>query len=291
MNIRQLKSLVTFFKEGSFAAAAEKLGLSHSAISVQMQQLEEELAAELFDRTSRPARLTPLGLTIANQAAKTLEQFQLIEKTAAGEVLQNSISIGFVPTTMQSLLPAVLNQLRSDHPNLQVKVKTSLSGELAEAVSRQELDFAFLTSPIIETKELAVREIADEPLFVIGPASCHQAKTDAELAQMMPFISFNKKSWLGQQISARLQSRGIFVQEAMELDSIDTIETLVEQGFGVSIVPQRLLAKPLSNQLTKIPFCEPAESRKLVLVSNAHNPNHQLAEVIERLSSGLTKHQ
>jgi DNA-binding transcriptional LysR family regulator len=287
MNIRQLKSLVTFHEEGSFAAAGEKLGLSHSAISVQMQQMEEELAAALFDRSSRPAQLTPLGLTIAHQAAKTLEQFRLIEKTAAGEVLQTSISIGFVPTTMQSLLPAVLNQLRNDHPDLQVKVKTSLSGELAEAVSRQELDFAFLTSPIVATKELTVKEIADEPLYVIGPASCIDAATDAELAQMMPFISFNKKSWLGQQISARLQSRGIFVQEVMELDSIDTIESLVAQGFGVSIVPQRLLANPLSSQLTKISFCDPAESRKLVLVSNNGNPNHQLAKIIDRLSSEL----
>ena len=71
-----------------------------------------------------------------------------------------------------------------------MKVKTSLSGELAEAVSRQELDFAFLTSPIVATKELTVKEIADEPLYVIGPASCIDAATDAELAQMMPFISF-----------------------------------------------------------------------------------------------------
>ena len=104
---------------------------------------------------------------------------------------------------------------------------------------------------------------------------------------LMPFISFNKKSWLGQQISARLQSRGIFVQEVMELDSIDTIESLVAQGFGVSIVPQRLLANPLSSQLTKISFCDPAESRKLVLVSNNGNPNHQLAKIIDRLSSEL----
>ena len=184
---------------------------------------------------------------------------------------------------MQSLLPAVLDHLRDEQPNIQVKVKTALSGELDEAVARQELDFAFLTSPISETRELLVSEIADEPLFVIGPAACSSAKNDAALAQMMSFISFNKKSWLGQQIGARLQSRGIFVHETMELDSIDTIETLVEQGYGVSIVPQRLLAPALSNNLVKFPFCEPAESRKLVLISQADSVNHQLVEIIDGL--------
>ena len=161
MNIRQLKSLVTFLDAGSFAAAGEVLGLSHSAISVQMQQLEDELNVQIFDRNTRPAALTVLGLAIAQQAKKSLQEFDLIERIAAGGALQSTISIGFVPTTMQSLLPAVLDHLRDEQPNIQVKVKTALSGELAEAVARQELDFAFLTSPISETRELLVSEIGE----------------------------------------------------------------------------------------------------------------------------------
>lgn len=287
MNLRQLHTLNAFLEQGSFSAVGDKIGLSHSAVSVQMQQLEAELGVPLFDRKSRPPALTEAGEKIAKLARDVLSQIEKIRAIASGSSVAGTASIGFVPTTLQTLLPPLLNALRETYPELQVVVKSGLSGELAASIIQRELDFAILTSPLVEMPELAITEIASEPLYVIGPISRSGAKSDAALARAMPFIAFNKKTWLGQQIASRLQSRGIYVDEVMEVDSLDAIERLVRDGFGVSIVPQRLLARQISKKIVRIPFCEPTEVRKLVLVQNVHVRKSELGTAIRDICAEL----
>ncbi|WP_282608482.1 LysR family transcriptional regulator [Pelagibius sp. Alg239-R121] len=287
MNLRQLHTLAAFYERGSFAAAGDHVGLSHSAVSVQMQQLEEELGTALFDRSSRPPVLTGTGAQIALLGREVLDQVEAIRRVASGQDVAGSLSIGFVPTTLYSLVPGVLNELRVHFPQLQVIVKSGLSSELAALVLGRELDFAILTSPVVAMPDLEITEIASELLYAIGPPSRAEVTGDAALVRSMPFISFSKKTWLGQQIAARLQSRGIYVDEIMEVDSLDAIEKLVLDGFGVSIVPQRLLAQPLSEKLVRIPFCQPAEQRKLVLVQHAQGRRSELEQAVREIAAGL----
>ena len=268
MNLRQLRTLAAFLEHSSFSAVGKSVLLSHSAISVQMQQLESELETSLFDRRSRPPRLTDSGKQIATLAVEVNNLIDTIRTVAAGHTVAGTISIGFVPTTLRTVLPKVLNQLRAQYPQLRVSVKSGLSGELAAMVIQRQIDYALLTSPIVEMPELSITEIALEPLYVIAPLSQAGVANDAELARSMPFVAFNKKTWLGRQIATRLQSRRIVVDEMMEVDSLDVIEELVADGFGVSIVPQRLETRRLSEDLLRIPFCQPTESRKLVLVQH-----------------------
>ena len=84
MNLRQLRSLVAVLDSGSFAAAGDRIGLSHAAISVQMQQLETTLGAALFDRSNRPARLTRTGVRIAQLAGEVLARIENIKLEAIG---------------------------------------------------------------------------------------------------------------------------------------------------------------------------------------------------------------
>ena len=113
-----------------------------------------------------------------------------------------------------------------------------------------------------------MQELVIEPLYVIAPKHLPPA-SDFSLLTTQPFIAFEAMTWMGHQVSARLQSRGIRVNEIMEVDSLDAIEKMVSEGFGVSIVPQRFLAPPLAQHLTIVPFCAPQEIRRLVLVHRA----------------------
>lgn len=286
VNLRQIRTLCAFLEQGSFSATGDRVGLSHSAVSVQMQQLEDELGTPLFDRRSKPPVLTATGVEVATIGRGVLAQIEKMRAIAKGEDVANEVSIGFVPTTLQNLLPAVLQELRNSHPQTRVNVKSAMSGELAAAVIRREMDFAILTSPITEIPDLNISEIAAEPMYVIGPDSQIGISDDAELARSMPFIAFSKRTWLGRQIMARLQTRGIYVDEVMEVDSLETIEQLVADGFGVSIVPQRLLARPLADKLASVPFCDPVEMRKLVLVNHIHKPLPKLASSIRAAVTG-----
>ena len=288
MNLRQLRSLVAVLDNGSFAAAGDRIGLSHAAISVQMQQLETTLGAALFDRSSRPARLTRTGVRIAQLAGEVLAKIENIKLEAIGAETVGSVSIGFIPTSVHTLLPRVLNALRQQFPELQVSVKSGLSGELATAVVRRELDYALVTTPVIEIPELDITAIASEPFYVIGPAGA-DIDSDAELLRSMPYIAFNKRTWVGQHIAAKLQQRGIHVTESIEIDSLEAIENLVADGFGVSIVPRRLHARLEPDKLLQIPFGNPVDTRQLTLIQHMGRSPSRFDTAIKSIFLDLPK--
>lgn len=287
MNLRQLRSISTILQQGSFAAAGDRIGLSHSAISVQMQQLESSLGIELFDRSSRPVTLTVEGARIANIAGEVLDKLETIKRVASGAETLDSIAIGFIPTTVQNLLPRVLEALREEFPTLQVRVKSGLSGELAAAVARRELDYALLTTPVVEIPELDITAIASEPFYVIAPVDRAGIKADDELLRSMPYIAFSRRTWVGQHIAAKLQQRGIHIRESIEIDSLEAIENLVARGFGVSIVPRRLHAVINPENIVQLPFGTPVDTRQLALVQPVSRPKTRLDLAIKKIFTDL----
>jgi DNA-binding transcriptional LysR family regulator len=287
MNLRQLRTVATILQQGSFAAAGDRIGLSHSAISVQMQQLEHSLGVELFDRGSRPVTLTPEGMRIAAIANEILDKLETIKQVASGTEALASVAIGFIPTTVQNLLPRVLEALGEEFPALQVSVKSGLSGELAAAVARRELDYALLTAPAVEIPELDIVPIASEPFYVIAPATRADIEADDELLRSMPYIAFNRRTWVGQHIAAKLQQRGIHIHESIEIDSLEAIENLVSRGFGVSIVPRRLHATIDADNIVQLPFGAPVETRQLALVQHVARARSSFDLALKKIFTGL----
>ncbi|MFT5219347.1 MAG: DNA-binding transcriptional LysR family regulator [Planctomycetota bacterium] len=287
MNLRQLRTLVTARELGSFAAAGDRLGLSHAAVSIQMQQLEAMLKARLFDRRSKPITLTREGLRIADLASEVLGKIESIEQLAAGEEFRGSITIGIIPTCVGHLLPLILNALRQQFSGLQVKIKSGLSAELAQAVIRGEIDYALLTSPTVEMPELSMTEIAAEPLYVIAAVGQPKKMTDHRLLASMPYIAFNKRTWVGQQIATRLQQRDIQVNETIEINSLEAIENLVTTGFGVSIVPKRLRTELDQSKLLCVPFGSPVETRKLSVIRLRQGHNAGIDDAVRLMFTHL----
>jgi DNA-binding transcriptional LysR family regulator len=288
MNLRQLRTLSTILDRGSFAAAGDHIGLSHAAVSVQMNQLETTLSAELFDRSSRPVKLTADGVRIAQLAGEVLDKVENLRLEASGAKTSGAVSIGFIPTCVHHLLPRVLDAIRNTFPDLKVSVKSGLSGELAAAVVRRELDFALVTTPLAEIPELDITPIASEPFYVIGPPGT-AVDSDTNLLRSLPYISFNKRTWVGQHIAAKLQQRGIHIQAAIEIDSLEAIENLVADGFGVSIVPLRLHAADQPPRLVRIPFGNPVDTRQLTLIRHIGKPPSRLDSAIKTIFVDLPK--
>ncbi len=289
MNLRQLRTLVSIMQTGSFAASGDRIGLSHAAISIQMRQLEASLGVRLFDRSSRPVALTADGVRAARLATEVLDKIENIKQELSAAGTSGSVSIGFIPTSVPNLLPRVLDALRKQFPQLQVSVKSGLSSELAAAVVRRELDYALLTTPVVEIPDLDITAIASEPFYVIGPATQIGVESDADLLRSMPYIAFNKRTWVGQHIAAKLQQRGIHVTESIEIDSLEAIENLVADGFGVSIVPLRLHADMDKEKLVQVPFGNPIDTRQLALVQHIRKPLSRFDTAIKSIFHDLPK--
>lgn len=278
MNLRQLRSLIAIAERGSFTAAAEAMGLSHSAVSLQMKALEEELGVSLIDRRHRPPRLTPRGQAMLEHARRMVAILEEIRGLGAEAALSGSLALGVVPTEMVHLLPPALKRLRSRHPKLSIQVRTDLSSELAEAVRRGELDAAVVTVPEPEPADLEISQIIRERLVVITPEDIRGRDAEAIIAEQ-PFIWFSRRTWAGQQIEQVLARRGLTPPATMEVDSLEAIESLVAHGLGVSVVPERPGVPP-STRIRRIPLEGADAYRRLGFATRPDNPKARLAEIL-----------
>ncbi len=268
MNISHLRTLLAIRRHGSLSGAAEAVHLSHSAVSVQMKQLEAEIGAPLFVAGKRPARLTRLGEEVVREARAIVARADSLKNLARTDDTGGQARLGFVPTTLGTLLPVVLERLRERFPALQVTVRSALSARLAEDVEQGNLDFAFISDPTVGAAQVHLHEIGAEPLFLITDRNSPGPGRLTEILARHPYIAFKRETWLGSHIEHWLQQKGLGGEPAIELDSIDAIEDLVARGFGVSVVPQRLLAPPLSDRLCCLKLGDPPPVRRLMLASS-----------------------
>ena len=280
INPKHLASLEAIATHGSFSEAGNAVGRSHSAISLHIKALEEELGTIVIDRTARPLALTGDGMALVEQARRFRRVMEDIRAIGQSDSLSGTLSVGIVPTAMIHLAPPALARMRANHPEVRLEIRTGLSGELARAVETGDLDAAILTAPDLAPDDLDLLPIAEEPLVVIAPEGT-QADSDGDLLNGHPFIWFSRKTWAGQQIERRLLDRGIRVNAAMEIDSLEAIESLVRHGLGVAIVPDH---RTQGDGLIRIPFGDPQAIRRVVMVARKRTPKTRM---IQALHDGL----
>lgn len=289
MQLSHLRTLIAIQKGGSFSAAAKIVNLSHSAVSIQMHQLEETTGLVLFEKGRRPATLTHIGRQFLVKSLSVLEKLEELDQVGKEDDTAGAISIGFVPTTLLTVLPIALGELRRRYPGLHVSVKSGLSGDLAEDVANQKLDFAFLTAPDVPQKDLHISVIADEPYAIISDLSSPLPRNPYDLFLTRPFIAFSRMSWMGHQIEAHLVQAGVPFDPTMELDSIDAVENLVALGHGVSVVPTRTLAPRHPKLHYSTMSGDPAPLRRLTLAAHARSTRKTLRDVIVEIVKLSTK--
>lgn len=283
MQPEQLRTLLAIRDTGSLSAAAKAVHLSHSAVSLQMKRLEQALGRDLLIKGKRPARLTPFGLALAARAAPILAQLQGLSTMATPDSTSGEISIGFVPTTLQTLLPVVLKAMQTRFPDLTIRISSGLSGDLAARVAAGHLTYAFLTAPETAQPDLSLTEIAQEPLCVIAPPGITLPRDPLTALTTLPFIGFSRATWLGTQIAALLGPHAII--PSIELDSLDAVENLVARGFGASIVPQRLYAAPLDRAMACAVL--PHATRQLALAAHRDDDRVTVRHALSNFAKGL----
>lgn len=279
MNLRFLETVIAFSEQPSLTATGEALGLSHSAVSLQIKALEDEIGIQIIDRSTRPAKLSDDGLALVGYARQLGNVLSDIRSLSTDHVLDGVVTMGVVPSALTGLFPPVLKRLTRAHPKLQVRIRSGLSEQLVAATTARDLDLAVVTEPLRMPEGLAMERIGSEPLDIIAPEALADTADDTLLTEQ-PFIWFSRRTWAGQQIERHLLSRGIQVNSAMEVDSIDAVETLVAHGLGVSITPRRLIRPGPQSNLVRRPFGAPQLHRHLCLIRLARSPRRRVADAL-----------
>lgn len=236
--IRELKTLVAVAREGTFAAAGQKIGLTQAAVSAQMQRLQEELGFALFDRIGRSARLNSMGHQTLAQAQELIRLYEGLGSRSAGASITSRVSIGAIASVQRSLLPDALARFHKQCREGRTRVIPGLSMDLINQVDAGEIDMAaIIRPPFALQSDLRWTTLAHEPFRLLVP---RQVKGNdwAELLSGQPFVRYDRASFGGRQVDRFLRAAHIGVQEVCEVDELDAIVRLVAAGVGVALVPQ-----------------------------------------------------
>lgn len=284
MNLRHLETFVAIAESGSFQAAAERLYLTQSAVSMQMKALEDSLQVTLFDRSTRPPRLNNVGHALLAPARDLLTRAEALREAASQRKdLFGALRIGVIPSATARLLPGVLANLSEAHPRMQVRVEGGLSTDLEDRVAQGVLDAAIVTERARPAAGLDAMTVLHERLLVAVHRDAAEMPAE-QLLETLPFIRFNRATGVGRIIEAGLQTLGVRVTEAMELDSIEAMLEMVSRGLGVAVVPERSIGPTVAPLLRTLPFGTPAIERRIGLLvrsRNRHTPT--IAALYEEL--------
>ena len=282
MSLTLLKTLVAISEQGSFSAAASFVGVSQAAVGQQMKRLEESLQVSLFDRHSTPPKLNQLGHAVVPKARDIIQAYDsLLDDLPGTENWSGELTLGAVPSTIRGLVPLSVKALMQSAPGLTIRVVPGLSYDLTEQVERDALDAAILTEPFRIPRSLLWQPFVEEPLVLLTSADVKESNP-IELLQSLPFIRHTRRATVGELADEWLVANKITVNTSMEMESLESVASMVSYGLGVSIVPDICVPDPIFNGLKKIPLKPPARPRVLGILTR-HDCSK--ARLVERLLS------
>lgn len=245
MNLKQLRYFCAIVDAGSAASAAERLFVASSAISMQLTQLEAHVGGELFDRSRRPMELTPLGQFLYPRAKEMLHQMSRLDEDAQGLAggRRGWLGIGFVRSTLFSILPRTVQRFRALYPEVQLDLVEMLteyqpvqlrSGQIHIGLSR-------FVGTFDRSADLTFTHVLDDPLVVALPKGHPLARKNVLSMQDLDnqsMILYPKdvRGVFGQQLKTLLASANVRFTAAYDAIEIHTALALVGAGMGLTLV-------------------------------------------------------
>jgi DNA-binding transcriptional LysR family regulator len=260
-----LITLEAVLRRGSFAAAAEEVGLTASAVGLQMRQLESYFGQPLFNRSGRAAQPNALAHELADAMRNALVTMASL-RARHSPSLTGRVNLGTVRSVQTTTLPATLRDIRARHPQLDIRLFADDSAVLLEKLKAGLLDAAVVVRPQSGgSSRLFWRNLAREPFVLLAPPDARETSA-AELLNRYEWIRF-AASLTGGRIAANYVRRvAPRARSTLELGSIEAIIAMVAAGLGVSVVPK--LREPLFSifAVREIPLGRHAPSRQIAFV-------------------------
>lgn len=281
--IRELKTFIAVAQEGSFAAAGNKIGLTQSAVSAQMQRLESELGLALFERAGRSARIGKAGRQVLEQARELVRLYSRLGSAQTGAAPGGLVTLGAIASVQRSLVPDALAQFHRRHPGCRTRIVPGLSIELVNLVDAGEIDMAAIIRPPFSLQsDLQCTVLAREPFRLIVPRGMRGGDW-AELLASRPFIRYDRASFGGRQVDRFLRGMHLAPHEICEADELEAIVKLVGNGVGIALLPQTAAYRRWPAGVRAIDLAQHTFHRDIVLVHRAEQALTEAARALVQL--------
>lgn len=237
-----LRCFVAVAEELHFGRAAARLNMSQPPLSRHIQVLEHVLQVKLFNRSSRTVKLTPGGVAFLPEARRIVHMADnaLVTARAAAEGRQGMVTIGFTAASLYRFVPRLVGQLAEHLPDVQLLLKESVSGDLAEGLQAGSLDLALLRPPV--RPDFRHRRVTHERLVICSPSAVPASERPKRLTDFdgRPFVMYapDKARYFHQLVSGLFASVGAQPKVTQQLVQIHSILIMVAAGHGFALVPE-----------------------------------------------------
>lgn len=282
------------FRFKHFAKAAEFCNVTQPTLSSMIQKLEEELGMKLFDRNKQPIMPTPAGKIVIEQAWGVLIKAKKLRDTAEEQKksLLGTFNIGVLPTIAPYLVPRFFPKMLDENPDMDIRITEMKTSDIKQAIIRGDIDAAILArvdglgeyrchtlfyerfmayvsehDRLKNSKAIRVADLKDEFLWLLDEGHCFRD-------QLVKFC----------QLKAASRSK-----KAYNLGSIETFMRIVENGKGVTFIPELATMQLTDKQMQLVrPFAHPIPTREVLMITNRHFIRTTLLDlIIERIRQSV----
>ncbi|HZR41961.1 MAG TPA: LysR family transcriptional regulator [Ktedonobacteraceae bacterium] len=242
MELRHLHTFKTIAEAGSFVQAAERLQYAQSTITLQIQQLEEELGVELFDRQRRKIRLTAAGhtlLTYAQQVLNQIEQMQQdLSDLTAGE--SGYLRVGMIEPVARLYLVDVLRAFRDRYPRIRLTIEILSTIRTHEQLVAEQIDLGISTPPPTNTGLVFEPLLTEEMVLLLPNDHSLQQRTNITLSDLRDecLLLTHPPCAYRSAIEQAFMARGLPLAASIEIGSLEVIKQAVEVGLGIALLPK-----------------------------------------------------
>ena len=274
MTLQQLEYIVAVYRTRHFVKAAEACGVTQPTLSAMIQKLEAELDVKLFERSSQQVMPTAIGKVVVEQAWKVLNRARKLKDIVAEEKksLTGTFRLGILPTIAPYLLPRFFFFLMRENSSLEIRVVEMKTADIRRAIDRGEIDAAVM----VDTGDLDDYALTtlfyEQFLAYVSPSDQLSAKKSIKTSDLS-----NELLWLldeghcfRDQLVKYCQLKAAKTsQSAYSLGSIETFMRIVENGQGMTFIPElaTMQLTPTQKELVR-PFAIPIPTREVVMATS-----------------------
>ena len=264
VNMDCLRSFMAVVELGGFSQAAERVGRTTSAISLQMKRLQTQIGAPLFKKEGRNQVLTLMGREVLEHTRAILTQNDALLKVAQNNQISGVVKLGVVQDIAESFFPSALSDFSEQFPNIRIQVMVDRSIVLLDGLKRDELDQVIAFKQVTNIDSIDLR----------SPGMIWMEKAGSEISNKrpLPLVMVDGPCTFRTEALNALGRAGIPWEVTLTSPSLACVAAAAEAGLGVAVRTEDLLRRrhPKLAHATKLP---PLPTHHLRIYNNANAPN------------------
>ena len=244
MELRGINTFIAVVQNKDFSHAAQKLGYTQAAVTLQIKNLEKELGVRLFDRLGKSVRLTLNGQTFFHYAIKIYNSVQeAVENTKESEEPEGELQIGTIDSICSTIMPALVSGYMKKYPKVRISVTTDTPSRLLAMLKSNELDMVYLVDDkVCDPAYITIYEKKEKAVFAAKtghPLLDDNLHTLQEI-QNYPVMLTEKAASYRKVLDYILAERGVELKPVFQSNNTDLLLRMMEKD-SVTFLPEYVL--------------------------------------------------